>query len=380
MSGKVGKTAAITVGLAGGYTAGHVMPLIAVAQAWRRLYPEDRLQCYGSNRGIEAGLLAAAGLPFQALPARPEQGVGPLGRLRAYAVAAHGMLSGRRLLRRAGTQLLLCFGGYASAGAGVAAASLGIPLAVFEANVLPGRTNDLLARFAMLKLAGMAEVRACPRWQDAEVVGLPLRRAAAWCESSDRDAHARRLLVTGGTFGSPFLNRNAPRLAALLAREAALEVYHQAGSGNEAEVRAAYRAAGLDAEVTGFDSALPGRWGWADVALCTAGAGTLAEALASAKPVVAVPLATAAGGHQEANAAAVGARHDLAWVREADWRAPREAARLTALLAGAGATVHRRDDAEDAAALLVHRLRGRFTAASGAEGYSLCPSAAGPIR
>src|SRR5690606_38667426 len=67
---RVADPSRITLGLAGGYTAGHIMPLIAVAQAWQRLYPEDRLQCYGSLDGIEAELVTRLGLPFHGLPAR----------------------------------------------------------------------------------------------------------------------------------------------------------------------------------------------------------------------------------------------------------------------------------------------------------------------
>ena len=325
---------AIAIGFAGGYTAGHVMPLIALAEAWRRQFPHDRLECYGSTDGIEAELVAQAGLPFRGLPASAEYGMGLTGRLRAYREAFRGLHAGRRLLRDRGLDLLVCFGGYACAGAGMAAASLGIPLAVFEANAVPGRSNDLLARFASLRFAAMPEVRAYAAWSDADVVGLPVRRLPHAGRPDETPGRPARLLVTGGTFGSSFLNRTAPPLVAALERDGTpLEVIHQAGRGNEAAVTEAYRHHGIAAKVVGFDPSLPEWWRWADAALCSAGAGTLADAIAAGTPALAVPIERVARGHQDANAEAVATRApQIAWVRECAWVEPREQERLARLL------------------------------------------------
>ncbi len=322
-----------TMGLAGGHTAGHIMPMIALAEAWRRLYPGDALVCYGAAGGMEATLLRQFRLPFQPLPAWPRFGVGALGRLRAHLGALHGMRLGRRHMRRHQVDALLCLGGYASVGAGLAAASLGLPLVVLEANAVPGRANTLLARFAALKLVAIPEATAFHRWRDARVVDLPLRvpPVAASSPSVPRTA---RLLITGGTFGSPVLNRGGPAVAAALRRRGlAVEVYHQAGEEQLESVSAAYAAAGVDATVVGFDLGLPSRWSWADAALCAGGAGSLSEAVASGTPTLAVPLAAVADGHQEANARAMAARHGIGWMPERDWDTETVAERLAGLLA-----------------------------------------------
>ncbi|MFC4350552.1 glycosyltransferase [Fodinicurvata halophila] len=316
----------VTIGFSGGHTAGHVMPIVALAEAWRTHYPGDHLICYGSPDGLEAELLRGFDLSFQSLPALPEQGGGILRRLAAYRAAAGGFLAGRRDMRRRRLDALICFGGFACVGAGLAAASLGCPLVVFEANARPGRANRLLAPFASLKLVAMSEIRSFASWKNALSMELPLRAPEAWVDSKTRDSRPTRLLITGGTFGSDVLNREAPGLIALLAgRGRRLEVHHQAGTDKKETVEKAYRVAGpsdgiAKVTVSGFDPELYRRWGWADAALCSAGAGTLAEMAASGTGGLVVPQAAVADGHQEANARALAARQGLTWLAERDWR------------------------------------------------------------
>lgn len=214
---------------------------------------------------------------------------------------------------------LICWGGYASVGAGLAAASLGCPLIVFEANAVPGRANTLLTRFASLKLITMPELLDIRAWHDAMVTELPLRMCLDTPQPSSGIEPAR-LMITGGTFGSPLLNRQAPTLAAeLLRQDPKLEIYHQAGNGMDEAVRKAYDKAGLAATVTGFDLELNKRWAWADAVLCAGGAGTLAEAVAAGTPTLAVPLSTATDDHQVANVKSMAVRHGITWVLERDW-------------------------------------------------------------
>lgn len=330
-----------TIGFAGGYTAGHVMPILALAEAWRRSHPQDSLICYGSAKGFEGDYLRSFDLPFQSLPARPEYGAGVTGRLRAYQATAAGLLAGRRDMRRRKLDGLVCFGGYACLGAGLAAASLGRPLAVFEANAVPGRANSLLARFASLKIVAMPEARVFSHWKDAQVMNLPLRVhrvQAVQAHPAALEDRPARLLITGGTFGSDVLNQEGPGLAKLFAKRGRrLDIYHQAGMGKRESVEKAYQAAGLSdgtvkISVSGFDSELHRRWAWADVALCSAGAGTLAEMAASGTAGLVVPQAMVADRHQEANARAMAARRGLIWLAERDWRCEAVADHLEDLL------------------------------------------------
>ena len=344
-----------TLGLSGGYSAGHIIPMIALAEAWLRIYPEDVVMCYGSADGIEAKLIPQFQLPFQPLPARPISGVRPFGYLRAGASALRGMLAGRRHMRQHGLDALICWGGYASVGAGLAAASLGCPLIVFEANAVPGRANTLLSRFADLKLITMPELLDIRAWHDARVTELPLRLPAGTSPSSPGTGPAR-LMITGGTFGSPLLNRHAPVLAVELMRSGLeLEIYHQAGNGMEQSVRNAYDQAGVTATVVGFDLDMKERWSWADTVLCAGGAGTLTEAVASGTPTLAIPLATATDDHQVANVRSMATRHGIAWTLEQDWETGAIAQRVLTLLAQPKHPTRRVNNSET----VIHYIRAK---------------------
>jgi len=342
-----------TLGLSGGYSAGHIIPMVALAETWRRIYPDDAVVCYGSADGIEAKLIPQFRLPFQPLPARPLSGAGVCGYLRSGGTALRGMLAGRRHMRQRGLDALICWGGYASVGAGLAAASLGCPLIVFEANAVPGRANTLLTRFARLKLITMPELLDISAWHDARVTELPLRIHPDPPQPLPRTGPAR-LMITGGTFGSPLLNRHAPALAAELLRlNQNFEIYHQAGEGMEESVRNAYNSAGIAATVVGFDLELKERWTWADAVLCAGGAGTLAEAVVSGTPALAVPLSTATDDHQEANVKSMAARHGITWMPERDWETSSIAKRILALLRRPKRSAIRMDDAET----VIHAIR-----------------------
>src|SRR6185295_12067014 len=97
------------VALAGGGTAGHVYPAIAVAEAYRQVVPHVELLFIGSNSGVEAKLVAARGFHFAALPAAPLYGVGGVGKLRAVAALVQSVAPARRLLAAQRIQLVIGF-------------------------------------------------------------------------------------------------------------------------------------------------------------------------------------------------------------------------------------------------------------------------------
>jgi UDP-N-acetylglucosamine--N-acetylmuramyl-(pentapeptide) pyrophosphoryl-undecaprenol N-acetylglucosamine transferase len=84
-----------------------------------------------------------------------------------------------------------------------------------------------------------------------------------------------------------------------------IEIFHQAGEADRERTQAAYRAAGLKAEVVAFEPDMPKRYRWADLALCRAGALTVAELALAGLPALLVPYPFAADNHQVANAAAL---------------------------------------------------------------------------
>ena len=206
----------------------------------------------------------------------------------------------------------------------LAARSLGVPTAIHECNAVAGLANKMLGRFVDRVYLGFEAAAEQFEAGRALVTGNPVRpdvgALAARPHHPPSPGQPSRILVTGGSQGSPFLNRHVP---ALLSRIAAggltLEVLHQSGQTDCEGVREAYRNAGLKASVTPFVDDMAEAYRWADFAIACSGAATLAEVAIVGLPVLLVPLSTAAKNHQVSNAAAFASVTGSCWLREDQW-------------------------------------------------------------
>jgi UDP-N-acetylglucosamine--N-acetylmuramyl-(pentapeptide) pyrophosphoryl-undecaprenol N-acetylglucosamine transferase len=198
--------------LAGGGTAGHVNPLLAVADALRERDADATLLVLGTAEGLESRLVPERGyellivdkVPFPRRPNR--QAVAFPARFRRAVAQV------REHIRRHGIDVVVGFGGYASAPAYVAARREGVPFVVHEANAKPGLANVLGARRA----SAVGVAFAGTPLRSGEVVGMPLRRevialdrAASRAEAAAHfglDAERPVLLVFGGSLGAQRLN------------------------------------------------------------------------------------------------------------------------------------------------------------------------------
>ncbi|HKX07634.1 MAG TPA: UDP-N-acetylglucosamine--N-acetylmuramyl-(pentapeptide) pyrophosphoryl-undecaprenol N-acetylglucosamine transferase [Stellaceae bacterium] len=312
------------IGLIGGYTAGHVFPMLAAAEAFRAHHAGAELLFIGGRDSLEATLIRSHGYTCHEIDGAPLYGVTTrLGRLRSYGAFLRGFVQGRRLLARERVDLALGFGGYITAGPMLAARSLGIATGILEANVIPGRANRLVHRWMDIRLIAFPETAEFPGWRQSEVVGYPLRPEIAGLAEEARTAPAgrvARVIVTGGSRGSAFLNRAAPDLLAHVGRLGiALEVIHQTGLEAPEPVAHAYRAAAVKATVEGFTADMAQVYARADLIICAAGAGTLAEIAAMGLPALIVPISRVADDHQVANARVFARRTGAIWANESDW-------------------------------------------------------------
>ncbi|RPF22040.1 undecaprenyldiphospho-muramoylpentapeptide beta-N-acetylglucosaminyltransferase [Myceligenerans xiligouense] len=308
-----------SVVLAGGGTAGHVNPLLAVADEIRRRDPEARVLALGTATGLEADLVPSRGyelrhVPRVPLPRKPSADLFALpGRLREAVHAAEAAID------EIGAQAVVGFGGYVSTPAYLAARRKDIPVVIHEQNARPGLANKLGSRWAArvgltfpgtaLKggiLTGLplrAEIARLVDERAADTAGTRARAAAAL----GLDPARPTLVVTGGSLGALNLNRAVGGAAGALTATGA-QVLHLTGKEKDGPVREI--AAALPAEaaaryqVRDYLAEMHLALAVADLVVCRAGAGTVSELAALGIPAVYVPLPIG-NGEQRLNAAPV---------------------------------------------------------------------------
>ena len=283
-----------------GGTGGHIFPALAVAEELRARHPGIRLLFVGSEYGPEAELSVRAGLPFAGLPVR-----GFCGRGLKSLGAAVGMLRALWraffLLRRFAPQVVMGFGGYAAFAAVLTARCLRIPAAVHEQNALAGMSNKILGRLSGNILCSLPETQG---FGNCSVVltGNPVRRCVLDAGQKVRRGAGKRLLIMGGSQGAKAVNtyvaRNLPRL-----KEAGIAIRHQSGDADYERMLAFYKDAGMEeARLEPFIHDMGQAYAWADLALCRAGATTVAELTACGLPAAFIPFPHATHDHQTMNA------------------------------------------------------------------------------
>jgi UDP-N-acetylglucosamine--N-acetylmuramyl-(pentapeptide) pyrophosphoryl-undecaprenol N-acetylglucosamine transferase len=287
--------------MAGG-TGGHVFPALATARVLRRRGFD--VVWLGTQRGIEARLVPAEGIPVEWIAVGGLRGKGVATLLAAPFRLLRALLQALAAVRRHRPQVVLGAGGFASGPGGVAAWLLRRPLVVHEQNAVAGFTNRVLARLADRVLEGFPG--SFGPGIHAERVGNPVRPEIA-AVAAPEQRYARRegrvrLLVFGGSQGSARLNAVVPAAIAELPPPLRPDVLHQTGTTGVEETSAAYRNRGLEADVRAFIDDMAGAYGWADLAVCRSGALTVAELAAAGVPAILVPFPAAVDDHQTRNA------------------------------------------------------------------------------
>ncbi len=300
MSRREGRRALI---MAGG-TGGHVIPALSLA---RGLAAQGvQVAWLGSPRGIENRLVPEAGIPLYRIAVSGLRGNGLAGWLLAPFNLARAVWQAGRVIRDIDPQLVVGLGGFASGPGGLAAWLARRPLVIHEQNAVAGLTNRALSRLARRVYAAFPQ--AFPG--RAELIGNPVRDEIARLGEAPRRADEMagrrlRLLVVGGSLGAQALNERLPEALARLPEARRPAVRHQAGRDKDAATSEAYREQGVEADVTAFIDDMAGAYAWADLVVCRAGALTVAELAAAAKPALFVPFPHAVDDHQTANARAL---------------------------------------------------------------------------
>ncbi|MEU0570798.1 undecaprenyldiphospho-muramoylpentapeptide beta-N-acetylglucosaminyltransferase [Nonomuraea sp. NPDC005983] len=290
--------------LAGGGTAGHIEPALALADALRRYDQGIGITCMGTERGLETRLVPARGYELELVPAVPlPRAITPQlltvpGRLAGAVNAAAG------ILERAKADVLVGFGGYVATPAYLAAKRRGVPIVVHEANPRPGLANRLGARLTDHVFTGFPDSTLAK----AQYVGTPLRREITALDRLSMGDRARSwfglqtdrptLLVFGGSQGARSINQAALAAAPTL-RRAGVQVLHVLGPKNTVD----HEPPPGDPQyvLLPYIDRMDLAYAAADFALCRSGALTCAELTAVGLPAAYVPLPHG-NGEQQLNA------------------------------------------------------------------------------
>jgi UDP-N-acetylglucosamine--N-acetylmuramyl-(pentapeptide) pyrophosphoryl-undecaprenol N-acetylglucosamine transferase len=298
----------LRVVVAGGGTGGHLYPGIAVARELLRRLPDAQITFAGTARGIETRVIPREGFTLDFLRSTGLKGTSPVALARGLLLLPMSAIDAWRILSRRSPDVVIGVGGYSSGPVVLAAVLRRIPTLVLEQNAVPGVTNRLLAR-AVDAAAVTFEETITYFGRRGIVTGNPVRAEFFDSEVSNQrvpaadGATAPRVLIFGGSQGAHAINmamvEAAPKLAAHPGR---LAITHQTGERDLAHVRDEYRRAGLEARVEPFLFAMDREVKAADLVVSRAGATTLAELTAAARPALLIPLPTAADDHQRKNA------------------------------------------------------------------------------
>lgn len=322
------KSVAPVLIMAGG-TGGHIFPGLAVAETLRS--QGVPVVWLGAVGGMETKVVPAHGIELKTVAVGGLRGKGAMTRLMAPLMLARALFASLRVLMSVRPRSVLSMGGYVAGPGGVAARLLGKPLLVHEQNRVAGFTNRKLAAHAARVMEGFDDTLPNAEW-----VGNPVRGAIAGLPAPTERFGARegraRLLVLGGSLGARALNVALPKALALLPPAQRPEVLHQCGNRGMDEAREAYAKAGVEAQIVPFIEDMAGAYAWADLAVCRAGALTLAELTAAGLGAVLVPFPHAVDDHQTRNAEALVAAGAAELIQERDLDVQQFAQRLEALL------------------------------------------------
>lgn len=288
------------IAVAGGYTAGHVLTGVAILKAYREELGADGY-FIGCPEGLESRLVPARGEELQLISGTPYARQRISGKLLAPWNLMRGVLEARTVLKKRKTQLVVGVGGYASAGAALAARSLGLLVVIHEANVEPGLANGLLGRLADAVCVGFVQSAQFFPGRNVCLTGTP--PGVAVRPRTGPPVPPFHILIAGGSLGSSFLDQHTPDLLRLMrAQGCDARAVHCTGAGDPRAVRAVYEQCGVPAEVHDFLIGMEDAYAGIDFAIACPGAVTLAELAAGGIPSLLVPLGAAANNHQEANA------------------------------------------------------------------------------
>jgi UDP-N-acetylglucosamine--N-acetylmuramyl-(pentapeptide) pyrophosphoryl-undecaprenol N-acetylglucosamine transferase len=286
---------------AGGGTGGHLFSGIAVADLIRREFPEASILFVGTPRGLEKEIVPECGYPLQLIQVTPLKGSGLKTRLRTLWDLPKAYAQAKAILNNFQPTIVIGIGGYASGPMVLAAHRKKLFTSIIEQNSYPGLTNRILGRFVDKIFIAFEKAREFFPPQKTFLTGNPVRNFPP--PLAEKPALPFTVFILGGSQGAHALNQALvqalPRLEPLKTK---IHLIHQTGKKDFDWVKGEYESRGFNAEVFPFSTEMAPHYQRTHLALCRAGAGTVAELRLQGLPSILVPYPFATDNHQYFNA------------------------------------------------------------------------------
>ena len=303
--------------IAGGGTAGHVLPAIAIAESLIDLGLEKSdIHYTGARRGVETEMIPPTGLKATFFDVVGLQRRPSLRNIRMNAVFFSRLWRARRhaleLFSRETPRVVVSVGGYASLPSVLAARKIGIPVVVVSYDRIPGRASRMTSKFAEVTAVAFPDSKL-PR---AVMTGAPVRRAVRQIDRpTDREAARVRLGISsdcffvgviGGSLGSLLLNNAVADYVREFQNDENLAVRHVVGPRFMKDYRSPLSTdpetpAAIKYQVVAYEENMADVYAAVDLLIGRGGAGTIADVATSGTPAILIPWSGAADNHQLAN-------------------------------------------------------------------------------
>lgn len=302
---------------AGGGTAGHVNPALAIANYMKKKDPGCQIAFSGGKGGIEEQLVARAGYPIYTFPLSGlSRSLSPAGlkkNVGAIKNTFSAISAAKKIICEQKPDIVVGTGGYASFPMVYAAQACGVKTAVLEVNATPGVALKQLSKKADCVMISFEATRSFfPGHKHVVYTGSPVRQELIDAMGKDTtplfDNGKPTVLCFWGSVGAMYMNRKMEDFIALLAQDGSFNLMQAAGKSNFQWMPGEIKAKGVDLEscenvrLVEYIYDMAGAMNGCDLVICRAGASTMAEVCACGKPAIIVPSPYVADNHQEKNA------------------------------------------------------------------------------
>ncbi len=329
---------------AGGGSAGHINPAVAIANYIKEQEPDSEFLFIGTERGMESTLVPRSGYNIKFIKIHGFERKLSLKNIKTVGEIFDGIGRVRKIIKTFKPDVVVGTGGYVTGPVLFAAAMMKLPTLIHEANAYPGVTIRILSRFADVVALSMAEAAAfVPKARRIEVTGNPVRPSIL--AESQPSAKAKLglgdekvILIFGGSLGAEKINEVAVDWISRVAAESKCQIIMSTGKNNQYErVMARFKDNGIEPEkyenlrvseyIYDMDLALNA----ADLIIARSG-GSVSEMTALGKAAILIPSPYVAGNHQEHNARAVEKSGGAVVIRESELSVDNLAAAVSHIL------------------------------------------------